>query len=55
MAEVNIRIMRDENGVPFYPLAHVEAVEGLDEDELLARVAELEAIVVSLQTQINNL
>lgn len=65
MAEVNIRMLRDKDGVPFYPVTNIEAVDGLDPDNsdslqaqvasLQARTAYLEDTVVYLQTQINNI
>lgn len=63
MAEVNIRIMYDANGVPFYPATHVEAIDGLDTDSeedtaleianLKSQIYQLQLDVQWLQTQIS--
>lgn len=64
MAEINVRIMQDENGNPFYPATHVEAIDGLDTDEasdtaleisnLKAQIYQLQLDVAWLQTQITS-
>ncbi|WP_440868130.1 hypothetical protein [Staphylococcus shinii] len=64
MAEVNIRIMYDANGVPFYPATHVEAIDGLDTDSeadtaleianLKSQIHQLQLDVQWLQTQITS-
>lgn len=52
---INVRRMQDRNGIEYYPITHVESVEGLDSDGNFSAISDLQVTVEDLQEVVNSI